>query len=155
MLLSNALKYNLQITPHYFRPALSIIMGLIAISSLWFWPSETFPFQFTAQVVLTFLLLIHTYQQFQQRLCIPVNATLFEDGRWVFHESAGLEKHIHVPLNEPLRLTQKSRVTSRVLWLNIRHAKHPRWFWVFRDEVSDEDYRRLCLAIRFCQQERV
>lgn len=152
MLLSNASKYKIRITPRVHRPAFIMIMGLVLISSIWFWPPATFPFQRPVQSVLTLLLIVQISLQMKHRARAVMEVTLFEDGRWVFHSANALP---HVPIEEPLRLTSSSKANSALLWLHIRYAKYPKWFWIFSDEVSDEDYRKLCLAIRYCQQMRV
>jgi hypothetical protein len=52
------------------------------------------------------------------------------------------------------QFSQRSRLTSWVLWIHISskiRVGQSRWHWVFRDQVSEQDYRRLCRCILYQQ----
>ena len=52
------------------------------------------------------------------------------------------------------QFTQRSRLTSWVLWINLSSkigVGKSRWHWIFRDQVSEQDYRRLCRCILYQQ----
>jgi uncharacterized membrane protein YeiB len=56
--------------------------------------------------------------------------------------------------NTSWQLSQRSRLTSWILWIHIS-AKigvgQSRWHWIFKDQVSERDYRRLCRCILYQQ----
>ncbi|MCY7296612.1 protein YgfX [Alteromonas sp. a30] len=166
MLLSRALKYNVRIKPRLYRFTFVSLMELIFLGSVWTWQFNWFTGQEWIQLLLTLCVLLHWFQSYRHQLHHAVSVTLSEDGRWVFAPQTKLassaikhgHKHSHysgLPRGEPLRLSRYSKATSWLLWIHIKYNKKQHWFWVFRDEVSDHDYRRLCLAIRYCQHHNV
>ena len=56
--------------------------------------------------------------------------------------------------NTSWKLSQRSRLTSWILWIHISEkigVGESRWHWIFRDQVSEQDYRRLCRCILYQQ----
>lgn len=51
-------------------------------------------------------------------------------------------------------LGANSKMTSWLLWVHLQPklVGKPRWQWVFRDQVSEQDYRRLCRCILCVRQ---
>ena len=56
--------------------------------------------------------------------------------------------------NTSWQFSQRSRLTGWVLWIHISSkigVGQSRWHWIFRDQVSEQDYRRLCRCILYQQ----
>ncbi|MDF2177991.1 hypothetical protein P2G88_06975 [Aliiglaciecola sp. CAU 1673] len=66
---------------------------------------------------------------------------LDEQGHWLYLDEEG----------QPLQIDPDSRISPLMLWICLRprFSHQPKqWFWLFRDAVSETDYRRLCRIIR-------
>lgn len=149
MLLSSALKYRVQVTPHRYRLQFVLLLELLLVISVWLWDPNWFPHQIWVQIALTMLLLIHGWQSIINRLQAPVVFSMYQDGRWLYlSDSPDGNRAIQ------WQMSQHSRFTDWLVWIHLKGLGRSHWFWIFRDEVGDEEYRRICLAVKYCQQNR-
>ena len=149
MLLLNALKYRVQVTPRLYRISLVLILELLFILSVWLWEPNWFPYQIWFQIGLTGLLLIHGWQSWNNRVQKSIVFSVYQDGRWLYlSDSPDGDQAIH------WQMSKQSRFTDWLIWIHLTGLGKSHWFWIFRDEVSDEDYRRICLAVKYSQQNR-
>lgn len=75
-----------------------------------------------------------------------ITVDLSDQGEWLY---LGLERQSH------WNITSKSRVTPWLLWIHLISSvdqQKAHWLIVFKDQVSERDYRRLCRAILLQQQ---
>ena len=152
MLLSRALKYRICVVPRWQRSAWIFSITLMLMVSIWLWQTDWMVQQRLLQTLLSLVVLIQGGHVWRVQRTASICATVYEDGRWIFEPRLPSSSPPQaLPIGEPIRLTRASKITSWVLCLHFRYAKSSRWYWVFRDELSDADYRRICLAIRYCQ----
>ncbi len=183
MLLLSASKYRIEITPSRYRLAFILLFELILLVYVWLWEPNWFPYQMAVQVLLSLLLLIHAVQACKTSLKSASVISLYQDGRWLYlaepsvdyasFDAASLgsvssdksspeeiikteNKHdIGNKAGIQWRISPRSRFTDWLIWLHLSGNGKQHWFWVFRDEVPDADYRRICLAIRYSHQHGV
>ncbi len=75
--------------------------------------------------------------------------TFSQDGQWI--EVGQLEQSSWL-------ISGQSRMTSLVLFLKLSsvvNANDAKWLLIYHDQVSEQNYRRLCRAIIFQQQKMV
>jgi hypothetical protein len=126
------------------------LLGIFAllILSLFTWQQNTFTYQLWIQLSMALLVMLLAIRAIadtrrQNRMFVAV---VSEQGEWV-----QIDKHHQ----SSWQVTDKSRVTSQVLWIHLLPKVgdgKPQWLWVFNDQVSEQDYRRLCRCIIYLQQ---
>ncbi|UAA40067.1 hypothetical protein KIH87_06870 [Paraneptunicella aestuarii] len=148
-------KYRIQVTPARFRAYSIVTIGAVFISSVWLWQPDWLPMQLYMQLLLTLLLLIHTYQLLRKRWRTGFVLSLMPDGRMQSLcelDNTGSDKQFALLLNPGIQwqISSRSRAIPWCLWLHLTNMQQQKlWVCLYSDELSDADYRRLCLAIRY------
>ena len=149
-------KYRITVTPARYRAIYILFFGAVLITSVWLWQPNWLPYQFVIQLMLSGLLLIYLRQQLTRRLQQPFIVSLSPDGQFRALSDGFSDDHSEHGWQNPgiqWQLSSQSRATDFMLWLHLTNFQQQRqWVCIFRDEVSDEDYRRLCLAIKYQQK---
>lgn len=52
----------------------------------------------------------------------------------------------------PWQVSSRSRLLPGALWLSLHSGNRTQSWWLFRDEMNEQDFRRLCVVIRYCQK---
>jgi|GEM_PF-6719284 len=52
----------------------------------------------------------------------------------------------------PWQVSSRSRMLPGALWLSLHSGNRTQSWWLFRDEMNEKDFRRLCVVIRYCQK---
>lgn len=122
-------------------PAFVVAGYSLLLFSVYSWPQGIFPWQGLVQGLLVIVLIAYGITTWPKQT--PLQVSLSGNGAW-------LDGH------GQWQLHKASRMTSWLLWIKLlataENSGGPsRDIWVFRDAVTDDDYRRLCLAIRYQQ----
>nr|WP_232848501.1 protein YgfX [Bowmanella yangjiangensis] len=113
-----------------------LVLYCLLIASVWLWQPSVLPWQTVWQMLVSLVLLGLFYRQVQMRPEWGV-ANVSERGEWQW-----LNNH-----SVPMQITSDSRATSWLLFIclqDVLDSKQHRYLCIFRDAVSEADYRRLC-----------
>jgi len=120
--------------------------GVLVLSVL-NWQSDINQYQFLLQMLILFVTtffvfrnILHTRRQTQQPIILS------SSGEW-------LETNIDGQIS--WKITHKSRVSSLLLFVHLIspvNARHSKWCLIYKDQVNERDFRRLCCAIIYQQQ---
>jgi hypothetical protein len=141
------LKYRIEFTPSRKRYIYLLVLYGLLVLSLFSWQQDTFVYQLWVQVFSALVLMLLALRAFGEahrdnRLFVVV---ITEQGEWLYVEHAE---------QSSWQISERSRISSEVLWLHIEPkiaGSKARWLWVFNDQVSEQDYRRLCRCILYQQ----
>lgn len=121
------------------------LIVVLVVISIWAWQPGIFAWQAQLQAVLTAAVILLGGWQWhkirsQQRNRI---AAVSEQGDWLYLDDDS---------DQLLQISRSSRVSGPLIWLNL----HPRTDgpvrgesrqWLFRDQVGDDNFRRLCRIV--------
>ena len=119
----------------------------VLVSSVLNWQIEIFQFQHLLQALVlccvSFFILRVVYD-----CCCQTHALVIfsSHGEW-------LESNINEQTD--WKMTDKSRVTSLLLFIHLISSAEGRlskWSLIYRDQVTEQDFRRLCCAVIYQQQ---
>ncbi|MDU0354379.1 protein YgfX [Paraglaciecola aquimarina] len=137
-------KYRVVFKRSRIELAIGCIIAGLFVLSFWCWKAQILPFQWLIQSVLSILVCVHFFKWLKQQQAQKVSPVIFTvDGQWTELE------------HDSWLITQQSRISRFVLFINLSsvlNAAHSKWFVVYHDQVSEQEYRRLCRAIIFQQQ---
>lgn len=68
------------------------------------------------------------------------------------HRSAPFSQEMLAFMAHPWQITERSRLLPGMLWLHFKSGNRVYSTWLFKDEVSERDFRRLCRVVRYCHQ---
>ena len=111
------------------------------------WQSNVFNYQGLLQALLIFVISVIASQSIRLSYKKVLPTVVFTElGDWL---------EIHGPTQENWKLTAGSRVTELVLFVHLvspLNSKSSQWRLIFKDQTNEQDFRRLCRAIIFQQQ---
>jgi hypothetical protein len=132
---------------------------LILYLSVWAWQPEVLPFQWAIQSLFSLLLIYFGYVKFveyKKRISSPITFT--EQGQWlelIAVTGLGVSNECGEEAQTSWLISHKSRITSLFLFVHVISALNPnrsKWITIYKDQVSEQNYRRLCRAVIFQQQ---
>ena len=119
----------------------------VLVLSVLNWQSEMIQYQLLFQALVLFIITFFIFKAVLLSCCQMQHPVIFsEDGEW-------LETNIDDQID--WRITDKSRVSSLLIFVNLIssvNARHSKWYLVFKDQVTEQDFRRLCRAVIYQQQ---
>ncbi|MFT6952292.1 MAG: hypothetical protein ACJAUL_003454 [Paraglaciecola sp.] len=117
--------------------------------SIYLWQQDIMPYQPLFQIVCIALLGGYAWHFWRQNVSQPQRfaAVVSYQGEWTYLDQRPRSNWL---------LSPDSKITSLVLWIHLQPklVGEPCWQWVFRDQVSEQDYRRLCRCIVCAAQTR-
>ncbi|WP_340676946.1 protein YgfX [Paraglaciecola sp.] len=122
------------------------LWGLVLLS-VFHWQADIFPYQHFFQVILAIIILLLAYKTVQRTARVQPFVIAFNQ--------QGQVNYLDRETPEQWQLTDKSRLTNWLLWIQLASPIDPRqrhWLLIFKDQVNVQDYRRLCRAILYQQQ---
>jgi hypothetical protein len=142
-------KYRIELVPSKYKVTIQLLFWAVVLLSPFHWQSQIVPFQWLLQtlfsIVILWLALLNLREHVKSQ---PLTVDLSSDGEW--HELS-LVGQYH------WRISHKSRISPWFLWIHlvspINHLQ-TRWQVVYKDQVSELDYRRICRAILLQQQSK-
>jgi hypothetical protein len=120
---------------------------VILVLSVLNWQHEVIQYQFFLQALFVFIItffairaVLHSWHQ----TLAPV--ILSQHGEW-------LETNIDGQIG--WKITDKSRVSSLLLFIHLIssiNARHSKWCLIYKDQINERDFRRVCCAVIYQQQ---
>ncbi|WP_299075559.1 protein YgfX [uncultured Paraglaciecola sp.] len=126
---------------------MQLLTYVVLVVSVFIWQPNIFPFQIVLQVIAVIILSFFVFKEILHSIKkTQAPAILSEQGEW-------LEVKGHNQTS--WKLTDKSRISSLLLFIHLVstvNARHSKWRLVYKDQVTERDFRRLCRAVIFQQQ---
>jgi hypothetical protein len=120
--------------------------GVLVLSIL-NWQGEIIHYQFLLELLIVsiigffvFRAVLHSRRQTQSPIILSLQ------GEW-------LETNINEQIS--WKITSRSRVSSLVLFIHLMspiNTRHSKWCLVYKDQVTERDFRRLCCSVIYQQQ---
>lgn len=175
MLFSNESKYRIAIDFHAkdgspskvmsLRSSFIALLCLLPFTTIWLWEPWFFQGQLWVQGALSLLLIVFYWQTLRTsktagKIVISVTEfgqcrVLATDAAVPIYASSGL-RSVSAQSRDLLafswQITARSRLLPYAIWLNLRSGRRVIGMWVFRDELPQRDFRRLCVIVRYCQK---
>jgi len=147
------------------RSGFITVLCALPFSTIWLWEPWFFQGQLWVQWLLSLLLMGFYWQTLRSSKAagqMVLSVAEFGQCRVLASEAANpiyglsLLRPVSVQSRELLafswQITSRSRLLPNALWLNLRSGRRATGVWLFRDELHERDYRRLCVIVRFCQK---
>lgn len=163
------------------RHRFTIGLLLLPLSTIWMWEPWFVVGQVWLQLLLSVLLMLmgwrilqtpqlfqnsrnpqssHSLQNHVQKHREPMVLSLSPIGqcRILSAGSQTNNPHCKTDIKEtellafPWQVSSRSRLLPGALWLSLHSGNRTQSWWLFRDEMNEQDFRRLCVVIRYCQK---
>jgi hypothetical protein len=142
-------KYRIEFAPSRIQYWSFVAGVLVFMLSIYLWQQDIMPYQGLVQIMCIVLLGGYAWRFWRQSASQPQRfaAVVSYQGEWTYLDQRSQPNW---------QLSPDSKITSLVLWIHLQPklAGKPCWQWVFRDQVSEQDYRRLCRCIVCAAQTR-
>lgn len=140
-------KYRIELRPSRLLVVFQLLTYFILVCSVFSWQPNVIPNQISVQAVIvaatSFFIFRGIRQNFKRQSPIVIFS---QQGQWL--EINGLQQ-------TSWQVTKGSRVTSLVLFLHLVSSidlKKSKRSLIFKDQINERDYRRLCRTIFYQQQ---
>lgn len=140
-------KYRIEFKPSRLQVFFQLLAYAILVLSVLIWQSESIQYQYLLQasvLLLTTFFVIRTILDNWQKIQEPV--IFSEHGEWLETDIIG---------QVSWKITDKSRVSSLLLFIHLIspvNARRCKWCLIYRDQLTEQDFRRLCRAVIYQQQ---
>jgi hypothetical protein len=120
--------------------------GLMILSVL-IWQTEIIPYQILLEILIVSIITIFAFKTVvlsQRQMYPPVIFSLA--GEWL---------ETSVEAQTGWLVTDKSRISSLLLFIHLMspvNSSHSKWRLIYKDQVTERDFRRLCCAVNYQQQ---
>ena len=133
------------------KSRLLVIYQLLSCAFLVFtvlnWQPEIFKYEFLLQVLIAFITSIYFFKMLLLEGYKTRYPIVFSDrGEWI---ETNLDGQVS------WKITGESRVSSFLIFVHLSSVINycnSKWCLVYKDQVNEQDYRRLCRAIIYQQQ---
>jgi hypothetical protein len=140
-------KYRVEFKKSRFLVMIQLLSGAILTLTVVCWQPEIFKFEFLLQSLVVCLVLISFFKTPLIDYHRTHNPVIFsERGEWT-------ETNIDDQIS--WKITDKSRVSIFLVFIHLVspvNYRNSKWRLVYKDQVDERDYRRLCRAIIYQQQ---
>lgn len=120
---------------------------MLLILTVLYWQPEIFVLGFLLQTLIVCSTLIYFFKALLLNYHITYNPVVFsERGEWIETNTDG---------QVSWKITDKSRVSIFLIFIHLVspvNNRNSKWYLVYKDQVNQRDYRRLCRAIIYQQQ---
>jgi hypothetical protein len=144
------LKYKVEFKSSRLLVFFQLLTYLILVLSVLNWQHDIVQYQFFLQIVIMLIItffvfraILHGWHQTQ------ASVILSQSGEWL---------EINIDRQVAWRITNKSRISSVLLFIRLvspLNARHSKWCLIYKDQVSERDFRRLCRTVIHQQQSAV
>lgn len=114
------------------------------ILSVFHWQPDIVQFQVFLEILCVSIITIYAFKTVVlSRRQLHPTVTFSIDGEWM--ES-------NVDAQTGWVITDKSRVSSLLLFIHLTNpvsSSHSKWRLIYKDQVNERDYRRLCCAVNY------
>ena len=141
-------KYRVEFKPSRLLVAFQLLAYAIFVWSVFNWQSEVLQYQFLLQAsvlsISTFFILraiLYNWRETQ------ISVILSAHGQW-----------LEINRNQQVswKITEKSRVSSLLLFIHlisVVNTRRSKWCLIYVDQVTKRDFRTLCRAVIYQQQD--
>lgn len=140
------LKYRIEFKPSKVLLILQLLTYGVLVLSVLNWQTEFIQYQLLLEILIVFVITFFVFRAVllsRGQTQPPVVFSL--SGEW-------LETNIDGQVG--WKITARSRVSSLVLFVHLIspiNARHSKWCLIYRDQVTERDFRRLCCAVNYQQ----
>ncbi|MGO4894177.1 protein YgfX [Flavobacterium sp. W21_SRS_FM6] len=142
-------KYRIELAPSQYKFFVLLLFWGLVLASICHWQSNIMPYQPVIQFLFAGIILWFAFTSLLAcKKTLPRLIALSVQGEWDDLEQDNPSQW---------RMSGKSRVTPWLLWVHLISpidAKTAQWVFVYKDQVSEADYRRLCRVILLLQQKK-
>tara|TARA_R110000751_G_scaffold212278_1_gene315682 strand:+ start:2579 stop:2956 length:378 start_codon:yes stop_codon:yes gene_type:complete len=111
------------------------------------WQSEIIHYQLPLEILIVSMITILIFRSaIRNRRKIYAPVTFSVEGEWLETNKDGQIGWV---------ITDKSRVSNLLLFIHLMspvNARHSKWCLIYKDQVTERDFRRLCCAVIYQQQ---
>lgn len=140
-------KYRIEFRPSRLLLISQLLTYVVLVWSVLNWQSEIIKYQLFFQCLVVFAVTYFVFKSIlssRRQTQPPVILSL--SGEWL--ETNKDEQTIWI-------ITEKSRTSSILLFVHLIspiNALHSKWCLICKDQVTEQDFRRLCRAVIYQQQ---
>tara|TARA_R110002096_G_scaffold354039_1_gene547282 strand:+ start:718 stop:1164 length:447 start_codon:yes stop_codon:yes gene_type:complete len=140
-------KYRVEFKSSNLLLILQLLTYGVLILSILNWQSEIVQYQFLLEILIVAIITFFVFRavlQSRRETQPPVILSL--RGEWLETDIDG---------QTGWKITDKSRISSLLLFIHLVspvNARHSKWCLIYKDQVTERDFRRLCCAVIYQQQ---
>jgi len=140
-------KYRVEFKSSKLLLILQLLTYGVLIVSVLNWQSEIVQYQFLLGTLIVSIITFFVFKaviQSRRETQPPVILSL--GGEWLETDIEG---------QTGWKITDKSRISSLLLFIHLVspvNARHSKWCLIYKDQVTERDFRRLCCAVIYQQQ---
>jgi hypothetical protein len=124
-----------------------LLVYAVLVLSLLNWQSKTIPYQFQLQILALTIITFYVFKAvFYSKHQKQPPIIFSQCGEWL---------EINIDGQIAWRITDKSKVTSLLIFIHLIspiNVKHSKWCLIYKDQITKRDFRRLCRAVIYQQQ---
>ena len=145
-------KYRIEITPSRLQTKLFCVAYGVLVASVFVWQPNVLTYQKLWQGITVLLITIYFLRRWRDRERSDIIVQVSYLGEWNYLDQRP---------DANWWIGEQSKMLGGLLLIQLipflqRHQQKAdsssHWCWVFRDRVSEQDYRRLCRCILASQQ---
>lgn len=118
----------------------------VLVLSVLIWQSDIIQYQFLIQIVVVFAITFSAFRFLSGKHQTQAPIIFSLRGEWL---ETTIDRQI------AWKITDKSRVSSLLLFIHLIspvNARDSKWCLIYKDQVTERNFRRLCCAIIYQQQ---
>lgn len=140
-------KYRIELKPSRILIVFQLLTYAVLVSSVFSWQSNVIANQIFVQAVITLVSSFFIFRSIYQSYTRSMPVIIFsQQGEWL-----ELGRHEQTTW----QLTKSSRVTGLLLFVHLASQfdlKRTKRHLIYRDQLNEQDFRRLCRTILYQQQ---
>ena len=140
-------KYKIEFKQSRLLVVFQLLSYVVLVMSILNWQFDVYEYQVLLQLLIIFIISFLVFRTvFYSKGQAKTSAIISHSGEW-------LETHVDGQIG--WKITDRSRVSSLLLFIHLIspvNARHSKWYLIYKDEVTDQDFRRICRAILYQQQ---
>ena len=140
-------KYRVEFKSSRLLVVFQLLTYVALVVSVIYWQSEIIQYQLFLQALVVFIITLFIFRAVLNSWRQTQAAVVFsQNGEW-------LETNIDGQIG--WKITEKSRVSSILLFIHLIapvNARDSKWCLIYRDQITERNFRRLCRAVIYQQQ---
>lgn len=139
-------KYRLEFKPSRLLPIFQLVTYAVLVLSVVSWQSDIIQYQTLLQILVVVIITFFLFRAILHSRQKQVPVLFSQSGEW-------LETNIDGQVG--WKITNKSRVSSFLLFIHLispLNSRHSKWCVIYKDQVTEQNFRRLCRAVLYQQQ---
>ncbi|MFT4808616.1 MAG: hypothetical protein ACI9LX_001947 [Paraglaciecola sp.] len=140
-------KYRVEIKSSRLLVIIQLLSYVLIVFSIFSWQNESIKYQILLQILVFCILTIYIFKIVFNTFCQKHSPVVFSQcGEW-------LETNLGEQTS--WKVTDKSRVSFFLIFIHMispLNYSQSKWCLIYRDQVSNRDFRRLCRVVIYQQQ---